>query len=319
VIVVFVVGELWLFGIDYNPTIAPEYLYPTPELVDFLLQEREGGDNELYRVIGTGLALVPNVSMVFGLEDIRGYDPVAPRRYMELMGRLPGASRVGHHLLFTHAEAPFLDFLNVRYAFSTDELGPRWTPLRENAGVTLYANQQAMPRAFMVYTSQVARSPSESLEMTLDPDFDFRHSVILEGVSDPIMAKLQAASSIAPQVEITRTAPGEMTVQVMTGVPGILVLSEPYTPGWVATVDQEAAKILIANHAFRAVQVPAGRHTVTFSYQPTSFVLGAWISGISLGVLILLLFLTIKPKKNQRRPYDRKSPHDHSTARTQLP
>lgn len=298
VVVVFVVGELWLFGIDYNPTIAPEYLYPTPELVDFLLQEEhlQEGD-ELYRVMGTGITLTPNVGMLFGLEDIRGYDPVAPRRYMDVMGRLPGATRVGHHLLFTNADTSFLDFLNVRYAFATGELSAHWLPLRQNAGVTLYANQEVMPRAFMVYASQLARTPDESLEMTLDPDFDFRRSVILEGGSDPITATLQAASSIAPQVEITRTAPGEMTVQVMTGVPGILVLSEPYTPGWVATVNGAAAEILIANHAFRAVQLPAGNHIVAFRYRPMSFVLGTWISGISLCLLIVILFLSIKPKK----------------------
>jgi uncharacterized membrane protein YfhO len=135
--------------------------------------------------------------------------------------------------------------------------------------------------------------------MTLDPNFDFRHNVILEGVSHPIETKMQAALPTAPQVAITRTAPGAMTVQVESGLPGILVLSEPYTPGWVATVDGQAAEILIANHAFRAVPVTAGEHTVTFRYQPMSFVLGAWISGSTLAVLLLILFVarsTIRPE-----------------------
>jgi hypothetical protein len=291
VIVGLAVGELWIFGADFNPTIAPQWLYPTPELVSYLTENGETQSDEPYRVMGTGLALLPNVGMVFGLEDIRGYDPVAPQRYMGLVTRLEGASRVGHHLLFTQATAPLLDFLNVRHAFSAGELGEGWRPLRESHDVTLYANPQAMARAFMVYASQLASSSNESLEMTLAPNFDFRKSVILEADSAPVGIDLQRVPSVPPQVVIWRNAPGEMTVQVDTAAPGILVLSEPYTPGWVVTVDQQEAEILIANHAFRAVQLPAGSHTVRFEYRPVSFVVGAWMSGISLGLLILnLLF-----------------------------
>ena len=285
-ILALVIGELWLFGFDYNPTVAPEEVYPTPTLVDFLLQEDAPTASDPYRVMGTRLTLIPNTSMVFGLEDIRGYDPIAPRRYMELMSRLAGASRVGHHLLFTAADAPLLDFLNVRYAFATGELAGRWTPVQTSDGVTLYANTEAMPRAFMVYTSRVAQSPSESLEMTLAPDFDFRHQVVLEGIEE---AANQSPPGLSPQIKSTQDAPGVMTVEVASAVAGILVMSDPYTSGWVATVDGVAARILIANHAFRAVQVPAGEHTVRLEYRPLSFTVGAWGSGLSLLLIVASL------------------------------
>lgn len=286
VILVLVVGELWLFGLDYNPTIAPENVYPAPELVDVLLRESQPMEDEPYRVVGTNLTLVPNVSMVFGLEDIRGYDPIAPRRYMELMSRLDGNVRVGHHLLFRSVNAPFLDFLNVRYAFTPDLLGGRWAKLQGGNSVNLYSNRGVMARAFMVYGSQLADSPAESLEMTLAPDFDFRNSVVLEGDVAPIN---NAPPSLSPLVEITRYQPGEMTIEVGTAVDGILVTSDPYTSGWVARVDGVEAEILVANHAFRAVQVPAGDHTVTFHYRPMTFMVGGWVSGISLVLLLLVL------------------------------
>jgi uncharacterized membrane protein YfhO len=57
----------------------------------------------------------------------------------------------------------------------------------------------------------------------------------------------------------------------------------------VAEVDGEAAPLLIANHAFRSVALPEGNHTVTLRYQPRSIVIGAWISGISLILLLLLI------------------------------
>jgi hypothetical protein len=284
VIVALVVGELWLFGLGYNPTIAPEDVYPTPPLVEALLQGSQ--DNEPFRVVGTGLALVPNTSMIFRLEDVRGYDPVASRRYMALVSELSGATRVGHHLLFADASAPLLDFLNVRYAFADVALNGRWIPVQEDDGVTLYANPEAMPRAFIVYSSQLADSPAESLAMTLAPDFDFRTTVVLEGAGDPFRKGMPDRS---PQVAITHYVPGEMTVQVEMATAGILVTSDPYVPGWETRVDGQITELLIANHAFRAVAVPQGNHTVTFEYQPLSFRAGMWISGISLVVLLLIL------------------------------
>jgi uncharacterized membrane protein YfhO len=124
--------------------------------------------------------------------------------------------------------------------------------------------------------------------MTLAPDFDFRNSVVLEGVAESLA---QASPADAPQVEITAYAPGSMTVAVTSAAAGFLVVSDPYTPGWVAQVDGVETEIHIANHAFRAVAVAAGNHTVSFHYQPASFAVGAWISAISLILLLLVLLL----------------------------
>ncbi len=67
--------------------------------------------------------------------------------------------------------------------------------------------------------------------------------------------------------------------------PGYLVLTDTHYPGWRATVDGQPAEILEANHAFRAVQLDRGEHTVLFEYQPLSFRLGAWITLVALVVL----------------------------------
>lgn len=284
-VIAITVADLWLFGRDYNPTLAPEQLYPTPPLVE-RLQERAALDAQPFRVVGRDLALAPNVGMVFGLEDVRGYDPISLRRYMALMNGMAGTVRVGHHLLFRELDAPVLDFLNVRYAFSNEPLSSKWEPLHDDNGVTLYANTNVLPRAFMVYTSRHATTPAESLAMTLAPDFDFRTGVVLEGDALPLE---QPTPSRAPVVEINEYRPGAMTVEVTTDVAGVLVVSDPYAPGWVANVDGALGEILVANHAFRAVQVSAGQHAIQFRYRPLSFTVGVWISGVSLVALLLLL------------------------------
>jgi uncharacterized membrane protein YfhO len=45
-------------------------------------------------------------------------------------------------------------------------------------------------------------------------------------------------------------------------------------------------EILTANHAFRAVSLDEGEHTVVFEYVPLSFRLGVWITAAAVLLLV---------------------------------
>jgi uncharacterized membrane protein YfhO len=66
-----------------------------------------------------------------------------------------------------------------------------------------------------------------------------------------------------------------------------MFLSETYYPGWRAKVDGREARIFPADYAFRAVFVPAGRHEISFWYQPVSFRTGVYVS-ISAALVFLI-------------------------------
>jgi uncharacterized membrane protein YfhO len=63
------------------------------------------------------------------------------------------------------------------------------------------------------------------------------------------------------------------------------VLADTFYPGWRATVDGRPAEIVRANHAFRSVRLPAGRHEVRFRYESAWFRWGLVLAG--LGALAL--------------------------------
>ena len=49
---------------------------------------------------------------------------------------------------------------------------------------------------------------------------------------------------------------------------------------------------------FRAVELPAGHHTIEFRFEPLSVKIGLWISGIAWGiVLVALIALLLRNKK----------------------
>jgi uncharacterized membrane protein YfhO len=78
--------------------------------------------------------------------------------------------------------------------------------------------------------------------------------------------------------------PNRVTVDATVGAPGLLVLADTWFPGWQATVDGEPAELLRANHAFRAILIEAGEHTVEMAYRPLSALVGG---AISLAALLL--------------------------------
>ncbi len=68
------------------------------------------------------------------------------------------------------------------------------------------------------------------------------------------------------------------------------MLADTYYPGWQATVDGRPVELHRGNYLFRAVQVPAGAHTVRFEYRPRSFTIGLGLFVIGLSFLTVLMW-----------------------------
>jgi len=279
--------DAFLVGMPFNPTMEPQYIFPMPDAVQFLQQ-----DHNVYRVSGTGLILYPNSSMLFGISDVRGYDTVVPRRYTDLIDRIEGHYRFHFHSLFTRADSPLFDLLNVKYVLTDQELGGKWElAYRDTGSVRVYRNRDVLPRAFVVYRAEIVEGPAQSLARITDSAFDFRRRVVLEeipaGWTEP--AEVPA---IASSVRFVDYEPNRVQMEVEAAADGLLVLTDTYAPGWKALLDGHPTSLYVADHAFRAVVVPAGIHQVEFVYEPASFWVGMVLSLLTIAILIpaLLLF-----------------------------
>ena len=98
--------------------------------------------------------------------------------------------------------------------------------------------------------------------------------------------------SAAAAARISRYRPERVEIALHNiGEAGFLVLSDSHYPGWRAEVDGVATPVLLANHVFRAIRIPAGARTALFEYKPLSFRLGGGISLASLLALVVLAWV----------------------------
>ncbi len=271
-LVLLTCADLFAIHSRINPTMPPAQVFPPTEAILFLKQQPGR-----FRVGGLYLALMPNTSMVFGLQDVRGYEPVVPWRQAMLFNRMEGGYRLNHYAILRSADSPLLDLMNVEYMVSDRELGGRWQLAfaEKDSPIRVYRNPNVLPRAFLVYQSEHAANAEAALNRLLDKNFDFRTRVILETMPD--LPAIHEVSQIG-QARIVQYEPERVVIETDTLTDGILVLTDTYVPGWQARVDGQPAQVHVADYTFRGVRVPAGQHRVEFVYAPTSFTVGATIS-----------------------------------------
>ncbi|HXF61721.1 MAG TPA: YfhO family protein [Caldilineaceae bacterium] len=152
--------------------------------------------------------------------------------------------------------------------------------LVHSGDVKIYENLDVLPRAYLVHSALAAPDAASALDRLAALDFDPAQAAVVEGLDS-----FTNAAAPGDAATITAYAPERVAVQTRSQAPALLVLGDTAYPGWTATVDGAPAPIHRANALFRGVVVPAGEHTVVFTYRPTRW---SWAVGLSaLGVLLI--------------------------------
>jgi hypothetical protein len=152
----------------------------------------------------------------------------------------------------------------------------------------------ALPRAYVLPRAQSfspARHPSlTATQLVASPDVDLNTMLLVEG--DPsVPAEPGSARALIKAAQVEDHGPNAVRVTANAESPSYLVLADFYQRGWSARVDGQPARVFIANALFRAVAVEPGTHEVEFRFEPTSLVIGAIVSSLSLlGVAALIIW-----------------------------
>jgi hypothetical protein len=88
--------------------------------------------------------------------------------------------------------------------------------------------------------------------------------------------------------KITELRSDRVTAQTDSTAAGRLILTDLMYPGWRVTLDGQPAEALTVEGMFRGVDVPAGSHTVVWSYHPASLYWGLAVSVVTFVFLAAL-------------------------------
>ena len=239
---------------------------------------------------GLGFA-APNASITHRLENTLGYNPVRLRLYSEATGAGDTVGRPEDRKfspMFPSYKSQLADLLGLAYIATSvplQTLDPQAKledfPLAaKTADGFVYENPRALPRVLFAASAAPAdfdtilntgKWPDVDLSATvlLSPDDEHESGLIATRGHGTVAIKLYSNTRIDIDVDSTRG--------------GFVVLNDLWHPWWIATLDGTFAPILRANVLFRAVRVPHGRHTVTFTFTPIRSViyrhLPHWLPG----------------------------------------
>lgn len=286
-------ADLVGYSFGHVPFFRAEQVYPEPPLVE-KLREAE----PLYRVVSLDNTAPPNMEMVFALHTPAGQDYVM-RGVSRVVGAftgdespfLPAAFRAE---LVTARPGRLLDLLGVKrlvattYNESASILGAqpeRFRLVHQEAEIRVFENRNALPRAFLVPRSGIRIETGEPAWATLlSPAFDPAAAVLL-----PSLPRFPPDDAPTPENRVARfvSRVNTLRIEVEAAAAAVLVLTDTHYPGWRARLDGRDVLIEQADLVFRGVAIPAGRHSVSFDYEPASFRTGALLSIAGLALCLV--------------------------------
>ncbi len=186
----------------------------------------------------------------------------------------------------TFNNLPAFNMLNIKYI----PIGPR----RED----ILTNQSANGNAWFVTQVLTTESALEELDKTCS--INTKTTAVIN--ASEFSAKEYGLTDSTGTIRMIKNTPKSIRYASDSRSGGLVVFSEIYYPGWKATIDGKESNILRADYILRALQVPGGKHTIEFTFEPQAFVTGNKITTAS-SWLVFFIFLgslgwSLKSKKD---------------------
>lgn len=283
---VLIFAETALPMIPRESAIKPAYFYPENNIIRFLQQYPKPFRVEpLFKADNNEVGPPWPVGIIqyYGLEEPGSYDAMLVNWYSGLIRTMPANE--------------FSNLANVKFIIMTPDTiaqfrGLVLKPLLSYNGYTLYENLSALDRAFMVYDFQTVPQGSSGqdwLNRVRAYGSDLSQTAIIreqDAASATFVPHHGQSASYNVSFEVYH--PSLLKMKVNTSKPGLLVISNTYFPGWNVTVDNTRKKLIRTDYAFDGVFLDKGTHTVTLTYEPSSFRIGLIVT--ITGLISLLLF-----------------------------
>jgi len=187
---------------------------------------------------------------------------------------------------------PILNMLNTKYILLDKSKDP-------------IVNNQANGNAWFVKKVIFAANANE--EMKALKGFDSKNTVVINSTENSGLSKEvgQLTKTSNDKIRLTKCGANQLSYQSESNSALPAIFSEIWYPeGWNCYIDgKKTDKIFRADYILRGAMIPAGKHTIVWKFEPTSYATGESLSLYS-SVLLLVLFggisfTSLRPKREE--------------------
>ena len=248
--------------IDRDLFVSPRQIKNlfTPQEADRIIN----ADTSRFRVYEPSLKL-SGARTSFFHNAIGGYHGAKPRRFEEL-----------YDFFITHQITGVMDMLNVKYLL-----------VQESNEQNPIENPNVLGVAWAVDSLLVADTADGVLASMKSMDFSREAVVLKSEFPDNMTVKYDAQQ--LDKIELIKNHPTKLTYDFLARADQLLVFSEMYYPhGWSVNIDKQKVSVFPVNYVLRGLRVPAGKHTIEFTFDPPVIRTGGMIR-----LLTLLVFISV--------------------------
>ncbi len=278
---IFILADMWTVNKRYIDTdTTKQYSQWVKKRDKKVAYQPDGADQAIlqdtdpnFRVYNLTMRLDQDSRTSYFHKSLGGYHGAKMKRYQEL---------IDFHL--SKGNPGVINMLNAKYFI--DQVPDPQDPSGQKRIRQARSNPGALGNVWFVSEAKMVANADEEIAALegLDPS---KTAVVDQRYADQV-----TGTSFNPQGSITQTSykPGEWIYQSDTKAEGLAVFSEIYYPkGMKVTIDDQEAQHFRTNYVLRGMVVPAGKHTIKFSFEPNSYYVGEKVSLACSGLLLLAL------------------------------
>lgn len=251
-----------------------------------------------YRVLNLTTSTFNENNTSYWHKSVGGYHAAKLQRYQELIDRyISPQMQAAYKEIATSAGK--MDSVDGNQFRVLNLLNTKYFILPAGQGLTVpIQNPYAYGNAWFVNNVQYVANANEEIEAI--GNTDLQHTALVDArFKEQLKDVTEGFKDSLSTIRLTSYEPNQLVYEVSTPKAGVVVFSEIYYPGWQATIDGEPADIARADYILRAMNVPAGKHTIEMRFDPKSLHVTEAIAYGALALLIIgvIVLLAMYRKK----------------------
>jgi hypothetical protein len=279
------VNKRYLYDDQFVDKSKQEITFNPTETDKYILQDRTLD----YRVLNMASSTFNENNTSYWHKSIGGYHAAKLRRYQEmieyhispeinaLFKEVSDAS--GDITKVDPTKFSVINMLNTRY-FIIPLQGGKTVPLK---------NPYTFGNAWFVKDVKYVENANQEIESI--KGVDLQKSAIV----DKKFAEAIKPVDVDPMstIKLISYEPNKLEYDVDSKTGGAVVFSEIYYPGWKSFIDGKEVAHGRANYILRAMNVPSGKHTITFTFDPDSIHVTETIAFLAIALIVIMCFAYI--------------------------